>query len=61
MPAAGRYKVRWLLERSDTGGGSRGSIEIEPPQFVDVLEQDGEQRVALQLEPEALARALEAR
>ncbi|MSR61803.1 MAG: hypothetical protein EXS08_05090 [Planctomycetes bacterium] len=61
VPAAGRYKVRWLLERLDTGGGSSGSIEIEPPQFVDVHEQEGEQSVALQIRPEALARALEAR
>jgi hypothetical protein len=61
VPAPGRYKVRWLLERRDTGGGSRGSIEIEPPQSVDVLEQEAEQRVVLQIRPEALARALEAR
>jgi len=61
VPAPGRYKVSWLLERRDTGISSSGAIPIEPPQFVDVLEQDGEQRVALQLTTEALARAIAAR
>ncbi|MSR61802.1 MAG: carboxypeptidase regulatory-like domain-containing protein [Planctomycetes bacterium] len=57
-PAPGRFRVGWLLERRNANGDNRCALAVEPAQFVEVREQEGEQRIELALTPAALARAL---
>jgi hypothetical protein len=57
-PAAGRLRVCWIVERRSSGGASATTLAIEPAQYVEVREQDAEQRFELELSNEALRRAL---
>ncbi len=57
-PAAGRLRVCWIVERRSSGGASATTLAIEPAQYVEVREQDAEQRFELELSGEALRRAL---
>ena len=54
---AGRLKVQWLLERRSGNGASATTIELEPEQFIDVQDVEG-QLFELHVSREALARVL---
>lgn len=54
---AGRMKVEWLLERRSGGGASATTLDVEPAQYVEVLDRDG-QVFVLEAPVEALAKAL---
>jgi len=59
-PAPGRMRVQWIVERRSGGGASASTLAVDPPEFVDVLDQLAEQRFELATSNDALQRALAA-
>ena len=48
-PAAGRMKVHWLVEHRGGSSSTATMANIEPEQFVEILDTDGEQVVEVTL------------
>lgn len=57
-PAPGRLRVQWIVERRSGGAASATTMELEPVQFVELVDTAAEQRFELAVTPEVLARAL---
>ncbi len=57
--AAGRMKVQWVLERRSGGSAMASTTEVQPEQFVEVLDTPGEQVFEIEISAEELARIAE--
>jgi hypothetical protein len=57
-PGVGRMKVQWILERRAGDSASASTIEVEPPLYVDVRDEEGEQRFVLEPTSESIAQAI---
>jgi hypothetical protein len=54
----GRSKIVWVAAEHRAGGASFDEVEVEPPQFVDVLDVPFEQSFVVELSAEELARVM---
>ena len=57
--AVGRMKVQWVLERRTGVSAMASTTEVQPEQFVDVLDVPGEQVFEIEISAEELARIAE--
>jgi hypothetical protein len=59
VPSTGRMRVVWMLERRTPNGASGTTLDVQPVQWVEVVESTQEQRFELDVTQEALDKALE--
>ena len=54
--ASGRLKVQWIVERRSGGGATASTVDVEPVQFVEVLDGPGEQVFEVEISSAELER-----